>query len=78
MQNKKAYLVIFQARIGGEDAQTEIATVKDPMNSLEVRQDCEDVASASFFKLSQASGKPWDGKLKCVECVEFKEPETEQ
>lgn len=76
-EQNKVYLVIFETRIAGNDARTEVSTIKDPMNSRQVRRDCEDVAIASFFQLAEQAGATWDGKLKCVECVEFKNPGAE-
>jgi len=72
---KSAFLVIFQATINGQLAQTDVSTVKNPMNSRQVRRDCEAAARAAFVKLAADFGQKFEStdKIKCVECVEVRE-----
>lgn len=71
--SKSAFLVIFQANINGQIAQTEVATTKDPFQSRQVRRDCEVTARAAFVELAKSIGVEFDGRLKCVECLEVKD-----
>ena len=70
---KSAFLVIVQANINGGIAQTEIPTTKDPFQSRQVRRDCEVAARAAFVELAKSVGFEFDGRLKCVECLEVKD-----
>lgn len=71
--SKSAFLVIFQANINGQTAQTEVSTTKDPFQSRQVRRDCEVAARAAFVELAKQVGFEFDGRLKCVECLEVKD-----
>lgn len=71
--SKSAFLVIFQANINGQIAQTEIPTTKDPFRSRQVRRDCEVAARAAFVELAESIGVEYNRKLKCVECLEVKD-----
>ena len=75
MPTKSAFLVIFQATINNQLAETEVSTIKNPMNSRQVRRDCEAVARASFGELAAATGNVFAStdKIKCVECLEVRE-----
>jgi hypothetical protein len=78
--NKSAFLCIFQATIDGKTCQTEVSTKFDPMNSRQVRKDCEDVARASFAKLAKSIGfafRSTDG-IKCVEIIEVKNADFQE
>lgn len=68
----KTYLVIFETYINGQLARTEVPTVVNPLVSRTVRGDCEAIARASFTELANKIGHKFDGKIKAVECVEFK------
>lgn len=70
---KSAFLVIFQTTIDGKLAQTDVPTVKNPLHSRQVRRDCEGVARAAFAKLAADIGQVFDGRIKCVECIEVRE-----
>jgi hypothetical protein len=70
----RVFLLIFETTIGGQLAQTEITTIKDPMNSRQIRRDCEETARLSFAQLSPLFDR--GQKIKCVECIEFKAPEA--
>jgi hypothetical protein len=74
MEKRSAFLVIFQATINGKTAQTDVSTIKDPMNSRQVRRDCEFIARKAFEVLAKKEGVFFAGtdKIKCVECVEFR------
>lgn len=72
-----SFLVIFDATINGQNCRTEVETIKNPMNSRSVRRECEDVARASFQALARQVGMKFDGKVKVIECIEFKPPEAD-
>lgn len=68
-----AYLVVFQTMISGQIAQVDFSTIKNPLNSRQVRRDCEAVARDAFAQLSPLFER--GQAVKCVEIVEFKAPE---
>ncbi len=75
MPTKSAFLVIFQATINNQLAETEVPTIQNPFHSRQVRRDCEAVARASFGELAAATGNVFAStdRIKCVECLEVKE-----
>lgn len=77
--SKSAFLVIFNATIGGQLAQAEVSTKRDPFRSRQVRRDCELAARAAFVELAQKIGRTFEmaDKIKCVECIEVKDPDAE-
>lgn len=77
---QSAFLVVFQATIGGQLVQSDIPTIKNPMNSRQVRRDCEVMARAAFVELAAKVGLEFKitDKIKCVECVEFMKPDEDE
>lgn len=77
MAIKSAFLVVFQAHIQGQLVQTDFSTKLNPLNSRQVRRDCEFVARKAFEKLAADLGFVFasSDKIKCVEIVEVREDE---
>ncbi len=75
MSKKSAFLCVFQATIDSKIAQVDFSTVKNPLNSRQVRRDCEAVARSAFAKLAADIGQTFGSadKIKCVEIVEIRE-----
>lgn len=75
MAKKSAFLCVFQAKVNGLDAQVDFSTVKNPLHSRQIRQDCELVARKSFERLAAEVGTVFAStdKIKCVEIVEVRE-----
>lgn len=71
--SEKVFVVVFETIINGQLARVEIPTVKDPLNSRQIRKDCEVVAQASFRQLDPHPQKG-DYKIKAVECIEIRGP----
>jgi hypothetical protein len=80
MSKKKVYLVIFQATINGQLAQTDISTIKDPMNSRQVRRDLEIVARKAFERLAADIGKVFAStdKIKCSDIIAITEDDEQE
>jgi len=79
-ETKKEYsgpvwLVIFETTIDGKLARIEVPTRFDPMNSRQVRRDCELYARLEFNKLD--SRFHMSDPIKCVECIKIEPPEME-
>jgi hypothetical protein len=80
-ENKPVFLVIFETKIAGtQTARTEVSTTSNPLNSRQVRRDCEKIARLSFEQLAKSVGVPFlaSDPIKCVECVEFKPPADDE
>lgn len=75
MTTKSAFLVVFQATVAGQLAQVDFSTKKNPLNSRQIRRDCEAVARKAFERFAADLGQtfPSTDKIKCVEIVEVRE-----
>lgn len=77
MPKKPVFVVVFECYISGRLARVEIPTMADPINSRQVRRDCENIARRSFVELAKmVSVKADDLKLKAVDCIEVPEPDN--
>jgi hypothetical protein len=77
LDKKSVFVVVFEAYVNGKLARVEVPTQANPMNSRQVRKDCEHVARASFAELARAFNEKFgsDKKVKAVECIEVPEPD---
>jgi hypothetical protein len=75
MSTKSAFLVVFQATVAGQLAQVDFSTIRNPLNSRQVRRDCEGVARKAFERFAADLGQTFAGSdpIKCVEIVEVRE-----